>query len=446
MKKPVAMTIAGIDTGNGAGAEADVKTFEVFGIHGVLVVTAITAQSTKGVFGILPTDPEFLRKQIQVLKDDFNISGVKVGMIYTKEQFKVYKEEISDIKVKVVDPVIYAKDGTQLIKDVDEYKELVLKDSTVITPNAVEASILSGVKINSLEDMKSSARKLKEMYNVDYVVVKGGHLQGDYSYDLLYGDDLEYYIGYPRLKEKNTHGTGSVFASSLLSGLVKGYDIKYAFSTAKAIVYNAIRDSLAIGKGIGPIDPFVDVERSAMKYKVIQDMIKFADFVESKAGFYKLIPEVQSNLAHSIDPSYVRGLQDIATYRGRIIRRWDTKVIVNHPPVFGNPTHTARLLLSIISKGVNADSLINIRYDEKHITCLKEYGLDVIEVNREIEPEVREGTSMEWIINYVSENYGKIPNVIYDKGKKGKEAMIRIWSSNIEELIDILDSLVDCNS
>lgn len=442
MKKPVAMTIAGIDTGNGAGAEADLKSFEVFGVHGVMVVTAITAQSTKGVFGILPIDSEFLRKQIHTLKEDFDIKGVKVGMIYTKDQFQVYKEEIEDIKIRVVDPVIYAKDGTQLIRDIEEYKQLVLKNSTIITPNAVEASILSGIKINDFDDMRIAAKKLKEMFNAEYVIIKGGHLSGNYSYDLLYGNDVEYYIGLPRVAQKNTHGTGSVFASALLASLIKGYSPIESFRIAKGIVYDAIIDGLEIGKGIGPIDPMVMIERKSMKFKVIQDMIRFANFVEGQKGFYKLIPEVQSNLAHSIDPGYVRGLEDIATFNGRIIKRWDGKVVVGHPPVFGNPTHTARLLYSIINKGVRADSLINIRYDEKFIRYLKDYGLDVIEVNRELEPEVREGTSMEWIVNYVYENYKKIPQVIYDKGKKGKEAMIRIWSSDIDELIDVLTYLV----
>ncbi len=440
MIKEVALTIAGIDSGNGAGAETDVKVFEMLGVHGVMAVTAITAQNTKGIFSIDVVNADFLKKQIEVLKEDFNIKSIKIGMIYNKEQFKVTNEEIQGYKI-VTDPVIYAKDGTQLINDIDDYKKFILKISTIITPNAVEASMLSGVKIENLKDAEEAARKLYENYGVPYVIIKGGHMKGEYSFDVLFDGKEFYEIGYPRLNKKNTHGTGSVFASVIAGRIAKGDNVLNAFRRAREILQNSINYGLEIGHGIGPIDPLVYNEKKMEKYQVIEDMIRIGDFIENEQKFWKLIPEVQSNIAHSISPQYVEGLEDIATFRGRIIKRWDKKVIVGYPPVFGNPTHTARLLLAIILNYRIGNTLINIRYDEKILEILKSIGYEIIEINRELEPQHGEGKTMQWIIEYIKDTYGinsRLPNVIFDKGMKGKEAMIRFWTSSAGEMIESL--------
>ncbi|MUM65466.1 bifunctional hydroxymethylpyrimidine kinase/phosphomethylpyrimidine kinase [Acidianus infernus] len=440
MIKNVALTVAGIDTGNGAGAETDIRVFEMLGVHGVMAITAITAQNTKGISDIEVMKPDFLRKQIKVIKNDFDIKSVKIGMIYNKDQFKVVNEELSGYKI-ITDPVIYAKDGTQLINDVDEYKKLILKISTIITPNAVEASILSGIKIDTIKDAEEAIKKLYEEYGVPFVIIKGGHMKGEYSFDILFDGKEFYEIGYPRLNKKDTHGTGSVFASVIAGKIAKGEEVINAFREARKILQDAIDYGLEIGHGIGPIDPLVYNEKKSQKYQVIEDMTKIGDFIENEEKFWKLIPEVQSNVAHSISPQYVEDLNDIATFRGRIIRRWDRKVIVGYPAVFGNPTHTARLLLAIILNYRIGNTLINIRYDEKILSAFKSLGYEIIEINRELEPQLGEGKTMQWIIEYIKTQYGiknNLPNVIFDKGMKGKEAMIRFWTNSADEMIESL--------
>lgn len=441
MKKPVALSIAGIDTGNGAGAETDIKVYEMLGVHGTLVVTAITAQNTKGIKDILILDKDKLETQLKTIFDDFNIKNVKIGMIYNKEQYEVTKKYIEG-KTVVTDPVLFAKDGTQLIKDVEDYKKILLPLTTVLTPNAIEASYFAAIELKNLDDIKKGAKLISQKYGIPFVIIKGGHINDKYSLDVLYNSQKDSYliVGYERLREKNTHGTGSVFATALSAELTKGENIENAFKRARDILQLSIEYGLDIGNGIGPIDPFVYVEKDAFKFKVIEEMSAFADFVEKTKNFYKLIPEVQSNLAHSIPFNYVRDLNDIATFKNRIIKNWDNKVKVGFPVVFGKPTHTARLLYSIINKGINANTLINIRFDENIIRLLDRYGLNIIEIDREKEPQKEvEGASMGWMINYIYENYKTIPNVIYDRGVKGKEAMIRIWTSKIDDMIDILD-------
>ena len=205
---------------------------------------------------------------------------------------------------------------------------------------------------------------------------------------------------------------------------------------------SSIRYGLEIGRGIGPIDPVSPTLVKAMRYDVINEMEKFAETVEKWDGFYKLIPEVQSNLAHAIQPEYVKGLEDIAVFRDRIVRNWDNRVRVGLPVVFGKPTHTARLLLTILGYNNKARVLINIRFSDDAVRLLKEIGYEVIEVNRELEPSSHiEGKSMQWLVMFVHNTYGSIPNVIFDRGVKGKEAMIRLWTSSIDEMISTLKYL-----
>ena len=441
MIKPVGLSIAGIDTGNGAGAETDIKVYEILGVHGVLVPTAITAQNTKGIKGILTIERDFFKKQLATILEDFDIKSVKIGMIYNKDQYEIVNEYLKDNTI-VTDPVLFAKDGTQLIKDLEEYQKLILPIATVLTPNAIEASYFAQMKIESIEDAKKASKIIAQKYGIPFVIIKGGHVQGKYSIDILYkaNEDSFLSIGYERLYQKHTHGTGSVFSTAISAELAKGNGIEGAFRVARDLLQVSIQYGLEVGKGIGPIDPLTYLEKDAYKYKVIEDMNDFYMFVEQTPSFYRLIPEVQSNLAHSIPSTYVKDLNDIATFKNRIIKNWDNKVKVGFPVTFGKPTHTARLLLAIITKGINADTLINIRFDEKIINLLNSYGLDMIEVNRELEPEKEiEGKSMQWLIDYVYEMKGKIPNVIFDRGMKGKEAMIRIWTNGMSSMIDILE-------
>lgn len=433
LKKLNALSIGGFDTGAGAGVESDIKAFESVGVHGLGVVTAITAQNTLGIKGTLLIEPDFLKKQIETIFTDFEVSAVKTGMIVSSGQMKVISELID--RLTVVDPVIVAKDGTRLIEDLDSFKKMILPKAYVLTPNAVEAEALAGFKVVSIEDQIRAAKSIHDLFSIPYVIVKGGHIQSDEVVDVLYNGKETMLVRSHRLENRNTHGTGSVFASMLAGMLAKGIKVEEALPAVKSRMEESIKFGLEIGKGIGPVEPLVSLERDSMRFKVLRDMEMFADFVESQDHFHVLIPEVQSNLAHSISPEYVEGLEDIATFKGRIIREWGGRVRVGMPPSFGYPTHTARLLLSIVLKERKGDTLINIRYDQKLVRAFKNIGYEVLEVDREKEPKGEEGRTMSWIVEYVSQNHGKLPNVIFDTGIKGKEAMIRFWTESIDEMM-----------
>jgi Hydroxymethylpyrimidine/phosphomethylpyrimidine kinase len=173
MIKPVALSIAGFDSGNGAGVETDIKVYEIMGVHGVGVTTAITSQNTLGISHVFPIPSEVVKRQLEALLSDFEVKSAKLGMVYTKEQFNVVVELLADKIPLVTDPVIYAKDGTPLIKDIEDYKKVILPRTTVLTPNAVEASILSGVKVMGINDAEKACKELSRQYNIPYVIVKG---------------------------------------------------------------------------------------------------------------------------------------------------------------------------------------------------------------------------------------------------------------------------------
>ena len=255
---PSAMTIAGSDSGGGAGIQADLKTFAALGVYGTSSVTAITAQNTLGVTGIHEIPLELIANQIKCVLQDIGADAVKTGMLSSIEIVRTVSTELSNHNVKnlVVDPVMIAKSGDALLKKeaVQVVRDLMLPLATVVTPNIPEAEVLTDLKIDSIEDMKAAARVLVDMGS-SAAVVKGGHMMGPAS-DLLY-DGKEYYVfSVDRIDTVNTHGTGCTFASAIAAGLAKGLILYDAVSDAKRYITESIQASFVIGKGHGPLNHF----------------------------------------------------------------------------------------------------------------------------------------------------------------------------------------------
>ncbi|MFX0106489.1 MAG: bifunctional hydroxymethylpyrimidine kinase/phosphomethylpyrimidine kinase [Candidatus Hodarchaeota archaeon] len=258
MKK--VLTIAGSDSGGGAGIQADLKTFSALGIFGMSAITALTAQNTVGVQGIFEVDPEFVAKQIDSVMSDIGADAWKTGMLSNAEIIQVVADRAShyNVELLIVDPVMVAKSGDPLLK-AEANSTLISKLvplAHIITPNLHEAHILTGIKINNINEVQESAVKIFEM-GAKNVVIKGGHLQDiKESIDILYDGKKFIEFRSPRINTNNTHGTGCTFASAIAAELVKGNDIKKAVHIAKAYLTNAIQraDDLYIGKGHGPTD------------------------------------------------------------------------------------------------------------------------------------------------------------------------------------------------
>jgi hydroxymethylpyrimidine/phosphomethylpyrimidine kinase len=262
VKLPVALTIAGSDSGGGAGIQADLKTFAAFGVHGTSAITAITAQNTVAVTDIHEVPVRVIRAQIDAVVDDIGVEAAKTGMLASAEIIEAVSNAIREhgIEKLVVDPVMVAKGGARLLHNdaiASLYRHL-LPLALVVTPNLPEAEVLLGRSLRTLDDRRQAARDLVAL-GPRVAVVKGGHADSDEEVVDVYwdGKDMVELVGH-RIHTKNTHGSGCAFSAAIAAGLAKGQDPLEAVRAAKAFITLAIEHSLDIGKGHGPVNPIFD--------------------------------------------------------------------------------------------------------------------------------------------------------------------------------------------
>ena len=257
-----ALTIAGSDSSGGAGIQADIKTMTANGVYAMSAVTALTAQNTTGVYGILESTPEFLANQLDCIFTDIFPDAVKTGMVSSTGLIEVIADKLKQYKAKniVVDPVMVATSGSRLISQeaVDALKELLLPLATVLTPNIPEAEVLSGLTISGPADMEKAAQAIGETYGCA-VLCKGGHDLNDAN-DLLWRDGTCKWFHGRRIDNPNTHGTGCTLSSAIASNLAKGYDLDTAVERAKAYLSGALAAMLNLGAGQGPMDHLFDLK------------------------------------------------------------------------------------------------------------------------------------------------------------------------------------------
>ncbi|MGG3470572.1 bifunctional hydroxymethylpyrimidine kinase/phosphomethylpyrimidine kinase [Neobacillus pocheonensis] len=254
MKK--ALTIAGSDSGGGAGIQADLKTFQELEVFGMSALTAVTAQNTLGVHGVYPMTVEAVIKQIQAIGDDMGTDAVKTGMLFNADIIRAVSEQISKYKWDnlVVDPVMIAKGGASLlqIEAISAMKNYLLPLAKVITPNIPEAEVLTEMSIQTEEDKQEAAQRLFEL-GVKNIVIKGGHDDNETeSIDLLFDGKKFYTFTSKRIETKNTHGTGCTFSAAITAELANGATIYDAVVKAKDFIQAAIEEDLEIGLGHGP--------------------------------------------------------------------------------------------------------------------------------------------------------------------------------------------------
>ena len=251
-----ALTIAGSDSGGGAGIQADIKTMTAYGVYAMSAIGALTAQNTTGVYGIMETPPEFLGRQLDAVFTDIYPDAIKIGMLSSREGIRVVGEKLRQYQGKhiVLDPVIAATSGSRLVERpaVEVLKEELFPLAELITPNIPETEVLTGLTVRTHEGMERAARKLYENWHVN-VLCKGGHL-ADTADDLLYENGQAYWIRGERIENPNTHGTGCTLSSAIAAGLALGLELREAVETAKAYLTGALKQGLNLGAGSGPLN------------------------------------------------------------------------------------------------------------------------------------------------------------------------------------------------
>ncbi|MFQ5860202.1 MAG: bifunctional hydroxymethylpyrimidine kinase/phosphomethylpyrimidine kinase [Dehalococcoidia bacterium] len=255
---PTVMTIAGSDSGAGAGIQADLKTFAALGVYGTSVLTAITAQNTRQVTAVHELPPEMVAAQIEAVVVDIGADAVKTGMLSSAAIIETVAREVRrhGLAPLVVDPVMVAKGGDRLLREdaVEALRDLLMPLATVVTPNLPEAEVLSGLTVRSVSDARRAAEAIVGL-GARAVVVKGGHLEGP-PVDLFFdGQRFREFRG-PRLDTRNTHGTGCTFASAIAAGLAQGLPLEQAVGRAKTFVTRAMERAYPIGEGHGPLHHF----------------------------------------------------------------------------------------------------------------------------------------------------------------------------------------------
>ena len=424
---PLALTIAGSDSGGGAGIQADLKTFAALGVHGMSAITAITAQNTVDVTAIQDIDTKIIEAQIRAVADDIGVDAAKTGMLHTPEIIHVVADLIREYGFTVVvDPVMIAKSGATLLKP--ESKDTLIKEllplAKVVTPNAMEAEVLSGINVETLDDAKRAAQVIAER-GVEAVIVKGGHLfSEDKAIDLLYYQGKFHEFKAERHETKDTHGTGCSFASAIAAELAKGNGVIEAVDVAKKFVNTAILYGLRIGKGHGPLNPMAFLINKTEKFAVLDNVRKAVEILEATPEIVKLFPEVQINIGMGLP--YATGSADFVAVPGRIVKIGN-KAKASSCPRYGASAHVARTVLAVKQYDHTIRAGMNLLYSEEAIKACEEMGLSVSFYDRREEPdEIKdiEGMTTKWGAEQAVKRIGKAPDAIYHFGDWGKEPMI----------------------
>jgi hydroxymethylpyrimidine/phosphomethylpyrimidine kinase len=348
--RPVAMTIAGSDSGGGAGIAADLKTFAAAGVHGTLAITSVTAQNTVAVTGIYDLPPEAVRRQILAVHEDMGIDAAKTGMLSSAPIVRAVAEVASQLGLTlVVDPVMVSKSGAALLREdaVEALARELVPRAKVVTPNAPEAERLTGIRVRDLAGARAAAEHIVEQLGAEAAVVKGGHLGGPESVDVLYHAGRHVELRSPRIESRTTHGTGCSFSAAIAAGLARGMGIEDSVDFAKRLVTDAIRYGLELGAGHGPVNPSSWVDVPAERFRALQDVrLALRVLVENEFFVSRVVPESSMNVAAALPAPYASGPGDVAAIAGGI-GRFGRRLVARGEVEFGAAEQLAAALLGV---------------------------------------------------------------------------------------------------
>jgi hydroxymethylpyrimidine kinase/phosphomethylpyrimidine kinase len=434
----IALSIAGSDSGAGAGIQSDLKTFSALDVYGCTVITAITAQNTKQVAEIFEISPSMVEQQIRSVMIDMRPNAIKIGMVYSSPIIDtVYRSLKRTSKIPIVlDPILAAGTGAKLLRT-EACKSFISKLiplSTLITPNRMEAEKLADIVIKTEKDAIEAARKIKKL-GAENVIVKGGHFGSAHVTDLLLeskGNIIKFTN--PRLEVKEVHGSGCNFSSAVTAYLAIGMTLTEACKMANEYVHTAIRNAVTIGSGLPVANPLSAIYRDASRYRTLAELQRAVEQVSMLEGFYRLIPETQTNFAYALLNAV--DISDVAAVRGRIIKIENTAAPASYIK-FGASSHVGSAVLAYMSVNPDFRSAINIRFDEKVVNVCKSL-FSVASYDRTKEPKKikrKEGSSVAWgILDALSRK--PRADVIYHKGDVGKEPMITLFGRNPAEIVE----------
>lgn len=438
------LSIAGSDSSSGAGIQADLKTFSSLGTYGCSAITAITVQNTQDIFDIFPIPHDIVMKQIKFILKDIRIDSIKIGMVYDEILINKIFNILKNIDIPIiVDPIFTSTSGKNLIKSeaIKGFTKKILSIATITTPNINEAKELSGIEINTKEDLVKSLTKIKKL-GPQNVILKGGHIISERSIDTLIDNKLNIIeFSNPRIHIPENHGSGCNFSAALSAYISQGYEIPIACKFANEFINRVLKNILHIGKGYPVADSAIITSTSSFKFQVIEELSLAIKELENISGLGKLIPETQSNFAYAIPNA--TSIKEVAGIKGRIVRI-DEKVKASSCIEFGASRHIASAVISYMTINPTMRTGFNIKYDKKIIELLRSF-MKVSEYDRRLEPRTikeKEGYTIKWGVKQaIIKN--KAVNGIYHKGDLGIEPMIIIFGHKPVEILEYLRKIIE---
>ncbi|MFH5797789.1 bifunctional hydroxymethylpyrimidine kinase/phosphomethylpyrimidine kinase [Haladaptatus sp. CMAA 1911] len=431
---PVALTIAGSDSGGGAGVQADLKTMEAHGVFGTSAITSVTAQNTRGVEGFSTLPVEEVEAQCEAVLSDFDVRAVKTGMLAEAPVVRSVAAQVADVDVPVVvDPVMVAASGDRLLDSAGEeaYADL-FEHATLVTPNADEAEVLTGIEPTDDGSATEAGEALLEL-GADAALVKGGHVPGETVRDVLITDDGVTVFEHPRIDTDATHGSGCTLASAVAARLALGDDLDTAVSGATDFMERAVRYAVDVGEGPGAVHHLADLRNRAARNDTAEAVERIVrSFVERDVS--ALVPEVGMNVVAATP--YAENAGETAAVEGRITRTL-SGVNPNRGVRFGASSHVARFLLSAREFDADLRFAVNCRFDADVEDALSTLSGEVTEFDRDAEPDSvkeKEGSTMGWGAKRAFESADGTPVAIIDRGEVGKEAIVKLLAADEEEL------------
>jgi hydroxymethylpyrimidine kinase/phosphomethylpyrimidine kinase len=440
---PRVLTVAGSDSGGGAGIQADLKTIALLGGFGMSAVTALTAQNTLGVQGIHEVPAEFVARQMEAVLADIGADAMKTGMLGNSAIVRAVCRMARKYRLAkiVVDPVMVATRGARLLSPAAEeaLRKELLPLARVITPNLPETEVLIGRKVKGLKGMRAAAAQIHKM-GARNVLIKGGHLSGK-PVDIFFDGRKFHELVGERIATPHTHGTGCTISAAIAVELARGNSALEAVQKAKAFITSAIQFSLDLGRGQGPVNPYAPAAREIERYGVVQRLkAAFQELQEKRVGH--LLPEVQSNLGYALP--FARGIEDVAAFPGRLVRLGKEIARVAGPE-FGASRHIAGIILTAMAHDPEMRSAMNLRFTEEILTRARKAGLAVSHFDRKEEPagvKKKEGSTLSWGVHQVLQRSKKMPDIIFDRGGVGKEPMVRVLGRDPVEVVSKVLSLL----
>ena len=421
------LSIGGSDTSSGAGIQSDIKMFSNNGFYPFTVITAITSQNTKKITSIEPVSMRSLESQMESVLSDFHIDAAKIGMVFNSQNIKTIHSKLKNSKFPiVVDPIIKSTTGRLLLKKnaLSDYRKMIIPLADVITPNRYESKVLTG-----LTDVRKAAKKMQIM-GAKNVIITGFTESNNKISDFILEPNNQYKISGKKIPIIN-HGSGCDYSASMVQSLAKGLTISKSVRIAKKFVYQSIKNSISIGKGINITHQEIPKDTKNLLYAI--------DELKQIKNIHKVIPECQTNFV--LAKTNPKTINDVLGISGRLVKA-GKEIITAGELAYGGSQHVASAVIQINKKFPEILSCINIKYNTKIISKAKKLGFVVLSYDRTKEPtkvKRQENSSIIWGMSSILKT--KCPDLVYHKGDFGKEAMILIFGQTPNDVIKKVSKL-----